>query len=226
MTIISQRIIYRRMHSAVVQLPTQGKLIQERVMYSWWGATKPSGGDDFACKILHNENLPLTHGVNWNELVRNYRYFRQQRSKWLCSRYSIIVISSATCRWRMRTNFVLSELLMWTKYLQCALQRMYEVANDCDNEKEVSRVCLQEQLLLQQVIDLNTLWHHSTYCSTVRTILSHLHALYTVHTIYTVHGTYGTCSLFPCLSDVEVSSSTSVQTMSDFTHFHTLVLLA
>ena len=29
-----------------------------------------------------------------------------------------------------RTNFVLSELLIWTKYLQYALQRMYEVANE------------------------------------------------------------------------------------------------
>ena len=31
-----------------------------------------------------------------------------------------------------RTNFVLSELLIWTKYLQYALQRMYELANDID----------------------------------------------------------------------------------------------
>jgi len=30
------------------------------------------------------------------------------------------------------TNFVLSELLLWTKYLQYALQRMYELANDID----------------------------------------------------------------------------------------------
>ena len=35
-----------------------------------------------------------------------------------------------------RTNFVLSELLIWTKYLQYALQRMYEVANEIDGEKE------------------------------------------------------------------------------------------
>jgi hypothetical protein len=57
-------------------------------------------------------------------------------------------------------------------------------------------------------------------CDTTCTILSHLHVLYSVHTIYTVHGTYSTCSLFPCfccLSDVEVSSSASVQTRSDFT---------
>ena len=26
----------------------------------------------------HDENLPLTHGVIWNELGRNYRCFRQQ----------------------------------------------------------------------------------------------------------------------------------------------------
>ena len=42
------------------------------------------------------------------------------------------------------------------------------------------------------------LWHHSTYCTTVRTILSHLHVLYTARTIYTAHRTYSTCSLFPC----------------------------
>ena len=35
-----------------------------------------------------------------------------------------------------RTNFVLSELLIWTKYLQYALQRMDEVANEIDEEKE------------------------------------------------------------------------------------------
>ena len=32
-----------------------------------------------------------------------------------------------------RTNFVLSELLIWTRY---ALKRMYEVANEIDEEKE------------------------------------------------------------------------------------------
>ena len=35
-----------------------------------------------------------------------------------------------------RTNFVLSELLIWTKYLQYALQRMYKVANEIDEKKE------------------------------------------------------------------------------------------
>jgi len=33
-----------------------------------------------------------------------------------------------------RTNFVLSELLIWTKHLQYALQRMYEVSNEIDEE--------------------------------------------------------------------------------------------
>ena len=31
-----------------------------------------------------------------------------------------------------RFYFVLSELLIWTKYLQYALQRMYELANEID----------------------------------------------------------------------------------------------
>ena len=74
-----------------------------------------------------------------------------------------------------RTNFVLSELLIWTKYLQCALQKMYEVAGDLDDEKEtvaeaklasndnelseahdeVSRLRQELQLLRQEVADLN-----------------------------------------------------------------------
>ena len=29
-------------------------------------------------KIFDDENLPLTHGVIWNKLGRNYRCFRQQ----------------------------------------------------------------------------------------------------------------------------------------------------
>ena len=35
-----------------------------------------------------------------------------------------------------RTNFVLSELLIWTKYLQCTLQKMYEVAGELNDEKK------------------------------------------------------------------------------------------
>ena len=37
-----------------------------------------------------------------------------------------------------------------------------------------------------------SLWHHSTYCITVRTIF------YTVHTIHIAHCTHSTFSLFPC----------------------------
>ena len=80
-----------------------------------------------------------------------------------------------------RTNFALSELLIWTKYLQCALQKMYEVAYELYDEKEalkddlavaeaklasndtelseaheeVSRLRHEQQLLQQQVTDLN-----------------------------------------------------------------------
>jgi chromosome segregation ATPase len=76
---------------------------------------------------------------------------------------------------------VLSEVLIWNKYLQYALQRMYEVAGMIDDETEVSkddlaaaeaklasndtelleaheelsRVRHEQQLLLQQVTDLN-----------------------------------------------------------------------
>ncbi len=31
--------------------------------------------EEHPCSLM---NLPFTHGVNWNELGRNYRYFRQQ----------------------------------------------------------------------------------------------------------------------------------------------------
>ena len=70
-----------------------------------------------------------------------------------------------------RTNFVLSELLIWTKYLQYALQRMYDVANEIDEEKDAVKEdqavaeaklastdteLAELQLLQQQVTDLNT----------------------------------------------------------------------
>ena len=81
-----------------------------------------------------------------------------------------------------RTNFVLSELLIWTKYLQCALQKMYVLAGNLDDEKEtvedelavaeaklasndnelseahdeVSRLRRELQLSRQEVADLNT----------------------------------------------------------------------
>ena len=35
-----------------------------------------------------------------------------------------------------RTNFVLSEILIWTKYRQYALQKMYDVSYMIDEEKE------------------------------------------------------------------------------------------
>ena len=70
-----------------------------------------------------------------------------------------------------RTNFVLSELLIWTKYLQYALQRMYDVANEIDEKKDAVKEdqavaeaklastdteLAELQLLQQQVTDLNT----------------------------------------------------------------------
>ena len=92
------------------------------------------------------------------------------------------IVSSRSLHDTRRTNLVLSELLIWTKYLQYALQRMYEVANEIDEEKdavkedlavaeaklastdtelaetheEVSRIRHELQLLQQQVTDLNT----------------------------------------------------------------------
>ena len=150
-------------------------------------------------KILDDENLPLTHGVNWNELGRNYRCFRQQgievsifelldcstdeeQVTLLTSFDYCNIIRNMSLLDTHRTNFVLSELLIWTKYLQHALQRMYEVANEIDEEKdtvkddlavaeaklasndtelleaheEVSRIRHEQQLLQQQVTDLNT----------------------------------------------------------------------
>ena len=100
-------------------------------------------------EILDDENLPLTHGVIWNELGRNYRCFRQQGTE--VSIFELLdcptddeQVTLLTpldyCNMSLhdtrRTNFVLSELLIWTKYLKYALQRMYEVANEIDEEKD------------------------------------------------------------------------------------------
>ena len=149
-------------------------------------------------KILDDENLPLTHGVNWNELGRDYRCFRQQGIE--VNIYDLLdcstdddqvtlltlldhsnIIRNMSLHDTRRTNFVLSELLIWTKYLQCALQKMYEVAYELYDEKEalkddlavaqaklasndtelseaheeVSRLRHEQQLLQQQVTDLN-----------------------------------------------------------------------
>ena len=100
-----------------------------------------------------DENLPLTHGVNWNEFGRNYRNFRLQEvevdifdlldfpmDEEQVTLLTVLdycnIIRNMSMHDTRRTNFVLSELLIWTKYLQCALQKMYEVAGDLDDEKE------------------------------------------------------------------------------------------
>jgi hypothetical protein len=100
-----------------------------------------------------DENLPLTHGVNWNEFGRNYRNFRPQEvgvdifdlldfpmDEEQVTLLTVLdycnIIRNMSMHDTRRTNFVLSELLIWTKYLQCALQKMYEVAGDLDDEKE------------------------------------------------------------------------------------------
>ena len=104
-------------------------------------------------KILDDENLPLIHGVNWNELGKDYRCFRQQGIE--VNIYDLLdcstdddqvtlltlldhsnIIRNMSMLDTRRTNFVLSELLTWTKYLQYALQRMYEVAGEIADEKE------------------------------------------------------------------------------------------
>jgi hypothetical protein len=147
---------------------------------------------------LYDENLPLTHGVNWNEFGKNYLCFRLQRVE--VDIFDLLdfpmdneqvtlltvldycnIIRNMSLHDSRRTNSVLSELLIWTKYLQCALQKMYEVAGDLGYEKEtlkeelavaeaklasndtelseaheeVSRVRHEHQLLQQEVTDLN-----------------------------------------------------------------------
>ena len=142
---------------------------------------------------------PLTHDVNWNELGRDYRCFRKKgievsifdlhdcstdegQVTLLTSLDYCNIIRNMSLHDTRRTTFVPSELLIWTKYLQYALQRIYEVANEIDEEKdavkedlavaeaklatndtelaeaheEVSRVRHELQLLQQQVTDLNT----------------------------------------------------------------------
>ena len=64
------------------------------------------------------------------------------------------------------------------------------------------------------------LWHHSTYCTTVRTTLSHLHELYNVRTINTVHCTHCTC--FP-VSQFPIFDRCWSFILLNFTHVHTLL---
>ena len=123
----------------------------------------------------------------WNELGRNYRCFRQQDVE--VSIFELLdcladdeqvtlltpvdyynIVRSMSLHDTRRTNFVLSEILIWTKYLQYALQKMYDVSSEINEEKEtvkedlavaeaheeVSRVRHELQLLQQQVTDLNT----------------------------------------------------------------------
>jgi hypothetical protein len=97
-------------------------------------------------KILNDENPPLTHDVNWNELGRNYRCFRKQSVE--VTIYDLLdcstdedqvtlltlldhsnIIRNMSLHDTRRTNFI-----QWTKYLQYALQWMYEVANEIDEE--------------------------------------------------------------------------------------------
>ena len=83
--------------------------------------------------------------MNWNELGRDYRCFRQQGIE--VNIYDLLdcstdddqvtlltlldhgnIIRNMSLLHTRRTNFGLSELLIWTKYLQYALKRMYEIA--------------------------------------------------------------------------------------------------
>jgi hypothetical protein len=90
--------------------------------------------------------------MSGNEFGRNYRCFRLQRvgvdifdlldfpmDDEQVTLLTVLdycnIIRNMSLHDTHRTNF-LSELLIWTKYLQCALQKMYEVAGDLDDEKE------------------------------------------------------------------------------------------
>ncbi len=150
--------------------------------------------------------------MNWNELARNYRCFRQQGIE-VCifdlldfpldeDQVTLLtvldycnIIRNMSLHDTRRTNFVLSELLIWTKYLQYALQRMYEVANEIEEEKEalkhdlataeaklasndselleaheeVSRVHHEQQLLQQQVTVRTVLHNCSSACKNMMT---------------------------------------------------------
>ena len=80
-------------------------------------------------KIFDDENLPLTHGVIWNEFGRNYRCFRQQGTE--VSIFELLecptddeqvtlltpldycnIVRNMSLHDTRRTNFVLSELLI------------------------------------------------------------------------------------------------------------------
>ena len=80
-------------------------------------------------KIFDDENLPLTHGVIWNEIGRNYRCFRQKGTE--VSIFELLecptddeqvtlltpldycnIVRNMSLHDTRRTNFVLSELLI------------------------------------------------------------------------------------------------------------------
>ena len=100
-------------------------------------------------EMVEGVQWDLAEGVIWNELGRKYRCFRQQGTK--VSTFELLdcptddeqvtlltllnncnIVRNMSLHDIHRTNFVRSELLIWTKYLQYALQRMYEVANEID----------------------------------------------------------------------------------------------
>ena len=130
--------------------------------------------------------------------MRNYRCFRQQDVE--VSIFELLdcltddeqvtlltpvdycnIVRNMSLHDTRRTNFVLLEILIWTKYLQYALQKMYDVSSEikekeavkedlavaeaklastdtelAEAHEEVSRVRQELQLLQQQVTDLNT----------------------------------------------------------------------
>lgn len=98
-------------------------------------------------KILDDDNLPITHGVEWGELGRDYRWkdlsiydlldhaTDEDEIHHLTVREHSNIVRNMSMEETRRTNHELSELLVWTLYLKCALQHMYELGGELHDDQ-------------------------------------------------------------------------------------------
>ena len=94
------------------------------------------------------------------EFDRNYRCFRQQDVE--VSIFELLdcltddeqvdycnIVRNMSLHHTRRTNFVLSEIQIWAKYLQFALQKMYDVSNESDRSLKAEINRLSRQLAIR-----------------------------------------------------------------------------
>ena len=150
-------------------------------------------------KIRDDENLPLTHGVNWNDLGSEVNIYDLLDCSTNDDQVTLLtlldhsnIIRNMSLLDTRRTNFVLPELLIWTKYLQYALQRIYVVAGEIADEKEA----LMDDLAVAEAklacdITAHTVLLYVLFCLIY--MYCTLYILYILHTVHIVH-----VPCFPC----------------------------